>query len=92
MLELGWLVISILFLCLSFVRQLDLYMNFFYVGEPINDESGELVCLKPFPSMPTHFWNDPDGIKYHKAYFAMFQGKILVLQLVITNFKCYIII
>ena len=39
------------------------------------DESGELVCTKPFPSMPTHFWNDEDGIKYHKAYFAMFQGK-----------------
>ena len=38
------------------------------------DESGELVCTKPFPSMPTHFWNDEDGIKYHKAYFTMFQG------------------
>ena len=38
------------------------------------DESGELVCTKPFPSMPTHFWDDDDGIKYTKAYFAMFQG------------------
>lgn len=43
-------------------------------GEPVYDESGELVCTKPFPSMPTHFWNDEDGIKYHKAYFTMFQG------------------
>ena len=44
------------------------------IGDPIYDESGELVCTKPFPSMPTHFWNDEDGIKYQKAYFAMFKG------------------
>ncbi|MCC7478780.1 acetoacetate--CoA ligase [bacterium] len=30
---------------------------------------GELVCTKPFPSMPVGFWNDPDGSKYRKAYF-----------------------
>ena len=24
-------------------------------------EKGELVCTKPFPSMPLGFWNDPDG-------------------------------
>ena len=46
------------------------------VGKPVYDESGELVCTKPFPSMPTHFWNDADGIKYNKAYFAMYQGKV----------------
>ncbi len=33
---------------------------------------GELVCTKPFPSMPIGFWNDPDGKKYHAAYFARF--------------------
>ena len=38
------------------------------------DDSGELVCTEPFPSMPTHFWNDDDGIKYTKAYFTKFQG------------------
>ena len=43
-------------------------------GEPVFDEDGELVCTKPFPSMPTHFWNDEDGIKYTKAYFSKFQG------------------
>ncbi|XP_062500603.1 acetoacetyl-CoA synthetase-like [Corticium candelabrum] len=37
-------------------------------------ESGELVCTKPFPSMPTHFWNDEDGIKYKKAYFSKYEG------------------
>ena len=45
-----------------------------HLGEPVFDEDGELVCTKPFPSMPTHFWNDEDGIKYTKAYFSKFQG------------------
>ena len=39
------------------------------------DASGELVCTKPFPSMPSHFWNDPDGAKYKKAYFSKYPGK-----------------
>lgn len=43
-------------------------------GEPVMDTDGELVCVKPFPSQPTHFWNDEDGIKYTKAYFSMFKG------------------
>jgi len=33
---------------------------------------GELVCRNAFPSMPLMFWNDPDGEKYHNAYFARF--------------------
>ncbi len=35
---------------------------------------GELVCTAPFPSMPVGFWNDPDGAKYHAAYFDRFPG------------------
>ncbi|GAB5377689.1 MAG: acetoacetate--CoA ligase [Acuticoccus sp.] len=35
---------------------------------------GELVCRKPFPSMPIMFWNDPDGTKYRAAYFERFPG------------------
>ena len=35
---------------------------------------GELVCRKPFPSMPIGFWNDPDGIKFHSAYFETFNN------------------
>ncbi|KAG5179035.1 acetoacetyl-CoA synthase [Tribonema minus] len=31
---------------------------------------GELVCRTPFPSMPTRFLNDPQGLKYRDAYFA----------------------
>ncbi|MBL8699343.1 MAG: acetoacetate--CoA ligase [Alphaproteobacteria bacterium] len=33
---------------------------------------GELVCTRPFPSMPVGFWNDPDGKKYRAAYFERF--------------------
>ena len=43
-------------------------------GASIRGEKGELVCAKPFPSMPVCFWNDPDGEKYHEAYFASFRG------------------
>ena len=38
-------------------------------GEPLLGEKGELVCTKPFPSMPIGFWNDPDGDLYRQAYF-----------------------
>jgi acetoacetyl-CoA synthetase len=41
-------------------------------GEPVRQEKGELVCTRPFPSMPVMFWNDPDGRKYHDAYFSRF--------------------
>ncbi len=43
-------------------------------GRSVVGEKGELVCTAPFPSMPVHFWNDPDGRKYHEAYFARFPG------------------
>jgi acetoacetyl-CoA synthetase len=42
------------------------------LGNPVRGEKGELVCTKPFPSMPVGFWNDPDGAKYHAAYFDRF--------------------
>ena len=38
-------------------------------GNSVIDTPGELVCTKPFPSMPVMFWNDPDGKKYQEAYF-----------------------
>lgn len=41
-------------------------------GKPVKRERGELVCSRPFPSMPIMFWNDPDGKKYHDAYFDRF--------------------
>jgi acetoacetyl-CoA synthetase len=41
-------------------------------GKPIRQQKGELVCTKPFVSMPVTFWNDPDGRKYRAAYFERF--------------------
>jgi acetoacetyl-CoA synthetase len=41
-------------------------------GKPLRGEAGELVCTRPFPSMPVGFWNDPDGKKYRAAYFEHF--------------------
>ena len=43
-------------------------------GQALPEGKGELVCYKPFPSMPIGFWNDTDGAKYHKAYFAQFEN------------------
>ena len=43
-------------------------------GRPIRGQRGELVCTKPFPSMPIGFWNDPDGSRYRKRYFERFPG------------------
>ena len=41
-------------------------------GRSVINGKGELVCTQAFPSMPIYFWNDPNRIKYHKAYFAQF--------------------
>jgi acetoacetyl-CoA synthetase len=43
-------------------------------GRPVGQGKGELVCTKPFPSMPVCFWNDPGGAKYRAAYFERFPG------------------
>ena len=43
-------------------------------GRALTDEVGELVCTKPMPSMPLHFWNDPDGKRLRDSYFDMYPG------------------
>jgi acetoacetyl-CoA synthetase len=43
-------------------------------GNHVVGEKGELVCTRAFPSMPIKFWNDPDGSKYHSAYFERFDN------------------
>ena len=43
-------------------------------GMPLKSGKGELVCKQSFPSMPIGFWNDDDGGKYHRAYFAQFDN------------------
>ena len=41
-------------------------------GSPITLAKGELVCRRPFPSMPISFWGDDSNEKYHNAYFGRF--------------------
>ncbi|NSL56843.1 acetoacetate--CoA ligase [Uliginosibacterium aquaticum] len=43
-------------------------------GDAVRGERGELVCKTAFPSMPLAFWNDPEGRRYHAAYFERFDG------------------
>jgi acetoacetyl-CoA synthetase len=43
-------------------------------GRPVRDRPGELVCTRPFPSMPVAFWEDPGGARYRAAYFSHFPG------------------
>ena len=41
-------------------------------GAPMIGEKGELVCTRPFPSMPLGFWNDRGDERYHAAYFEKY--------------------
>jgi acetoacetyl-CoA synthetase len=43
-------------------------------GQPLVDEVGELVCVKPMPSMPLYFWNDEGNARYLGSYFDMYPG------------------
>ncbi|GBE22794.1 acetyl-coenzyme A synthetase [bacterium BMS3Bbin01] len=43
-------------------------------GKPHIGRKGELVCTRPFPSMPVSFWKDPDGKRYRSAYFEKYPG------------------
>lgn len=43
-------------------------------GHSVVNQTGELVCTRPFPAMPIGFWNDPGNKRYHRAYFERFPG------------------
>jgi acetoacetyl-CoA synthetase len=43
-------------------------------GLSIKNIKGELVCKKPFPSMPVKFWNDEGDKKYKSAYFEKYNN------------------
>jgi acetoacetyl-CoA synthetase len=44
-------------------------------GRPLGPgRQGELVCMRPFPSMPVSFWNDPEASRYRAAYFDRWPG------------------
>ncbi|KAJ2829127.1 hypothetical protein IWW50_001023 [Coemansia erecta] len=49
------------------------------------DQSGDMVCVKPFPCMPVYFWGDEGGQRYHSAYFEQYphvwyQGDFMVIN------------
>jgi len=41
-------------------------------ARPVRCAKGELACVRPFPSMPVGFWNDPGGKQYRAAYFEKY--------------------
>tara|TARA_Y100000590_G_scaffold116608_1_gene133096 strand:+ start:4833 stop:6791 length:1959 start_codon:yes stop_codon:yes gene_type:complete len=43
-------------------------------GLSVKNKKGELVCKKPFPSMPVKFWNDKQNKKYKSAYFEKYKN------------------
>ena len=43
-------------------------------GRPVRGRPGELVCTRPFPSMPLGFWGDTDGARMRAAYFDTWPG------------------
>ncbi|GEK71799.1 MULTISPECIES: acetoacetate--CoA ligase [Halomonas] len=57
--------------CRGLAMAVDVYDD---EGRPLRGDKGELVCTQPFPAMPLGFWKDPDGERYHDAYFSTFPG------------------
>jgi acetoacetyl-CoA synthetase len=46
-------------------------------GLPISEAQGELVCCKPFPTLPLGFWGDTERQdRYKKAYFTKYGENI----------------
>ncbi|RED48883.1 acetoacetate--CoA ligase [Seonamhaeicola aphaedonensis] len=45
------------------------------LGNPIEDDLGEMVIDKPMPSMPIYFWNDTNNARYLSSYFEDYPRK-----------------
>jgi acetoacetyl-CoA synthetase len=43
-------------------------------GQPLIDQVGELVCVRPIPSMPLYFWGDAGNQRYLSSYFDVYPG------------------
>ncbi|ROZ66416.1 acetoacetate--CoA ligase [Ramlibacter sp. WS9] len=43
-------------------------------SQPVIDEVGELVCVRPMPSMPLYFWNDEGSKRLISSYFDTYPG------------------
>lgn len=55
--------------CLGLGMDVDVFNE---AGHPVQAQKGELVCKKPFPSMPIGFWNDAQHERYIATYFNTF--------------------
>ena len=56
-------------------RLLGCYLESFNeTGHPVRNELGEMVILRPMPSMPIYFWNDEGNERYRNSYFGHFPG------------------
>jgi acetoacetyl-CoA synthetase len=42
--------------------------------ESVLHQKGDLVCTKPFPSMPITFWGEDGDKRYHSSYFSKRPG------------------
>jgi acetoacetyl-CoA synthetase len=43
-------------------------------NQPATAKTGELVCIKPFPSTPIGFWHDEQDQRFLTAYFSQHPG------------------
>lgn len=43
-------------------------------AKPVLGQPGEMVCRSAHPTMPIGFWDDPEGTRYHDAYFSQHAG------------------
>ena len=57
--------------CLGLGMAVDIYDD---DGRSLRQQKGELVCTRPFPSMPIYFWDDPQQRKFRAAYFDQFDN------------------
>ncbi len=55
-------------------RGLGMSVDVFDDDGPVRGKRAELVCTKPFPSMPLGFWGEPDHKRYQDAYFSRFDN------------------
>ena len=50
-------------------------------GRPVRGEPGELVCTRPFPSMPVSFWNDPGRNQVPRGLFRPLRRRLVPRRL-----------
>jgi acetoacetyl-CoA synthetase len=56
-------------------KGLGMAVEFWQLDQPCSvGETGELVCLEPFPSTPVGFWHDPENKRFLASYFEQNPG------------------